>query len=235
MKLKVCGMKYNPVEVAQLRPDYLGFIFWEPSSRYFDGTIPPFSPNIKKIGVFVDASMEEVLQKVKKHSLDAVQLHGNESSEFCKNLKDTISSFRAQSRNKDVKNLEVSSALDLTSLEIIKVFSIKDTFDFSVLEEYESVCDYYLFDTKGKLPGGNGYAFNWTILNDYPSTKPYFLSGGIGLDAVKNLKSFLESPASKYCHAIDVNSRFEIEPGLKHIGQLEEFKSLFKNSFQSKN
>lgn len=228
MKLKVCGMKYNPDEVAQLQPDYLGFIFWEPSSRYFDGTIPPLSPDIKKVGVFVDATEEEVLQIVKKHGLDAVQLHGNESPEFCQKLRhaELDSTSHPDGIPKQVRN---------DDLEIIKVFSIKDTFDFSILEAYESVCDYYLFDTKGKLPGGNGYAFDWTVLSDYPSTKPYFLSGGIGLDAAENLKSFLESPASKYCHAIDVNSRFEIEPGLKHIGKIEEFKSLFKNSFQPKN
>ncbi len=228
MKLKVCGMKYNPDEVAQLQPDYLGFIFWEPSSRYFDGTIPSLPAKTKKVGVFVDATLEDVVEKVKKYSLDAVQLHGNESPEFCQNLRH---SELVSESHQDVMLNQVQH----DDLEIIKVFSIKDTFDFSVLEAYESVCDYYLFDTKGKLPGGNGYAFDWTVLNDYPSTKPYFLSGGIGLDAVENLKSFLESLASKYCHAIDVNSRFEIEPGLKHIGKLEEFKSLFENNFQPKN
>ena len=105
------------------------------------------------------------------------------------------------------------------------MFSIKDTFDFSVLEPYEEVCDYFLFDTKGKLPGGNGYTFNWSVLEQYPSTKPYFLSGGIGLDQVENLKQFQESNASKYCYAIDINSKFEIEPGLKNIKLLKEFKS----------
>ena len=85
------------------------------------------------------------------------------------------------------------------------------------------MCDYYLFDTKGELPGGNGYAFNWEVLKDYPSTKPYFLSGGIGLSEIESVKEFLENPESKYCYVIDVNSRFEIEPGLKNIEQLKEF------------
>ena len=111
------------------------------------------------------------------------------------------------------------------TIEIIKVFSIKDTFDFSVLKPFESVCDYYLFDTKGKLPGGNGYAFNWNVLKDYPSDKPYFLSGGIGLEETENLQDFLKTEASNKCYAIDVNSKFEIEPGLKNIDLLKKFKS----------
>ncbi len=203
MKLKVCGMKYNPAKVAQLQPDYLGFIFWEPSARYFEGIIPKLPDATKKVGVFVDASINEVLKKIETYQLDAVQLHGDETPEYCRSLKDS-----------------------LPELDIIKVFSIKDTFDFSILESYEAVCGYFLFDTKGKLPGGNGYTFDWSVLEDYPSTKPYFLSGGIGLDATDKLQSFLQSPASKFCHAIDVNSRFEMEPGNKNIEQLEKFKKL---------
>jgi phosphoribosylanthranilate isomerase len=108
-------------------------------------------------------------------------------------------------------------------MEIIKVFSIKDNFDFSVLKDYEAVCDYFLFDTKGKLPGGNGYTFDWSVLENYPSTKPFFLSGGIGLESVEKLKEFMNSPASKYCYAIDVNSKFELEPGRKDITTLKVF------------
>ena len=81
------------------------------------------------------------------------------------------------------------------------------------------------FDTKGKLPGGNGYTFNWDVLTDYPSTKPFFLSGGIGLKQKEKLKEFINSEASKYCFAIDVNSKFEIEPGLKNIEKIKKFKS----------
>nr|WP_299175478.1 phosphoribosylanthranilate isomerase [uncultured Allomuricauda sp.] len=202
MKLKVCGMNHNPEEVAQLQPDYLGFIFWEPSSRYFEGEMPALPKSIKKVGVFVDAPLEEVQSTIEKHNLDAVQLHGTESLQFCRDLKGNI-----------------------PSLDIIKVFSIKDNFDFSILKEYEEVCDFYLFDTKGKLPGGNGYAFEWSVLNNYPSTKPFFLSGGIGLESASKLQAFLKSPASKYCEVIDVNSKFEIKPGLKDVGQLKEFKN----------
>jgi phosphoribosylanthranilate isomerase len=225
MKLKICGMNQNPVEVAQLQPDYLGFIFWEPSSRYFEGDMLQLPKSIKKVGVFVDATVEEVLQKVAQYQLDAVQLHGKESALYCKELKDSFLSFRAQSRNVEAyDSILVSTPLDLTSMEIIKVFSIKDDFDFDILRDYETVCDYFLFDTKGKLPGGNGYTFDWSVLEHYPSTKPFFLSGGIGMDAVDKLKSFLNSPASKYCFALDVNSKFETEPGLKDLTLLKAFK-----------
>lgn len=215
MKLKVCGMKLNTLEVATLDPDYLGFIFWEPSKRYFEGTIPRLPASIKKVGVFVDAPLEAILKKVDTYDLQAVQLHGNESPEFCNDLK-TINNDR-------------SKALEESSIEIIKVFSIKDDFDFSILTPYENVCDYFLFDTKGKLPGGNGFTFSWEVLKNYPSTKPYFLSGGIGLDEIEKIREFQQRPESKYCHAIDVNSKFESEPGLKDIKKLKEFKEVLSN------
>ncbi|MCM4153880.1 phosphoribosylanthranilate isomerase [Arenibacter sp. N53] len=209
MKLKVCGMNLNTLEVAALSPDYLGFIFWKPSKRFFEGNIPQLPPTIKKVGVFVDATIEEVLKNIETFGLDAVQLHGKESPEFCRNLKRL--------------NNDRTKAPGAANLKIIKVFSIKDDFDFGVLTPYEEVCDYYLFDTKGKLPGGNGYTFSWEVLKNYPSTKPYFLSGGIGLDEIEKIKQFQHRPESKYCHAIDVNSKFELEPGLKDIDKLKKF------------
>ncbi len=109
---------------------------------------------------------------------------------------------------------------------IIKVFSINDDYDFSELAPFENLCDFFLFDTKGKLPGGNGFAFDWKVLKNYPSSKPYFLSGGIGLGEIEKLKQFFKSPESKYCHAIDVNSKFEIEPGLKDVEKLITFKKV---------
>ncbi len=205
MKLKICGMKYpeNMLEVGSLLPDYMGFIFWEKSARYFDGIIPELptrelgsnwrSKSIKKVGVFVNAPLEEILEKIEKYDLQAVQLHGDESVEFCELLK------------KNIPNLT----------EVIKVFSILDTFDFAILNPYENVCDYFLFDTKGKLPGGNGIAFDWKVLENYPSTKPFFLSGGIGLDEMEAVNEILKTNLPVY--AIDVNSKFEIEPGLKNI------------------
>ncbi|NAS29642.1 phosphoribosylanthranilate isomerase [Flavobacteriaceae bacterium R38] len=199
MKFKICGMKHNVEEVASLRPDYLGFIFWEKSSRHFENIISDLPENIKKIGVFVDAPYEEIIATVSKYNLQGVQLHGNESPQLCLQLKKE-------------------------KLEVIKVFSIKDDFDFSVLQPYEEVCDFYLFDTKGKLPGGNGYTFDWNVLNKYPSEKPFFLSGGIGLEEVEKIKAILKSDLPVY--AIDVNSRFEIKPGLKNTEDLKQFKKL---------
>ncbi len=201
VEMKVCGMKSNTEEVAALQPDYLGFIFWEPSKRYFEGTIPKLPDTIRKVGVFVDAPLEDILEKVTTHGLSLVQLHGKESAAFCETLKNRA-----------------------PKLGIIKVFAIKDDFDFSVLAPFESVCDFFLFDTKGKLPGGNGYAFDWTVLENYPSTKPYFLSGGIGPEEIDSINAFLKRPEARYCQVIDINSRFEVEPGLKDAEALLEFK-----------
>ena len=198
-------MKLNTSDVAQLQPDYLGFIFWEPSSRYFKDEIPDLPHQISKIGVFVDADIADVIKIVDKHQLQGVQLHGHESFEYCAQVASELKKCNQK-------------------VEIIKVFSIKEAFNFDVLTPYENVCDYYLFDTKGKLPGGNGYTFNWSVLKDYPSTKPFFLSGGIGLNNLDKVNEFIKSPESKYCYAIDVNSRFEIEPGLKNIEELQKFK-----------
>ena len=195
VRIKICGMKYpeNIIEVGSLLPDYMGFIFWEKSARYFDGVIPELPKSIKKVGVFVNASLEEILDKIKTHDLQAVQLHGDESVEFCETVK------------KNVPKLT----------EVIKVFSILDTFDFAELKPFESVCDYFLFDTKGKLPGGNGTTFDWKVLENYPSTKPFFLSGGIGIEEMEAVNDILKTNLPVY--AIDVNSKFEIEPGLKNI------------------
>lgn len=222
VRLKVCGMKYqdNIQAVADLQPDYLGFIFYEKSARCFNTSIPNISETIKKTGVFVNETVDFVLEQIQKHNLQAVQLHGEESPEYCKTLRRCHSELISESHQENLKQVQVDK-----SLEIIKVFSIKDEFNFDVLEPFETACDYFLFDTKGKLPGGNGYTFDWNVLNEYPSTKPFFLSGGIGLDEANKLNDFNKSTASKYCYAIDVNSKFEIEPGLKDIEQLKEFKA----------
>jgi phosphoribosylanthranilate isomerase len=195
MKLKICGMKYpdNILEVGSLLPDYMGFIFWEKSARYFDGIIPELPKSIKKVGVFVNASLVEILNHIEKHDLEAVQLHGHESVEFCELLK------------KNTPKL----------IDVIKVFPILDTFDFGILNSYEKVCDFFLFDTKGKLPGGNGTTFDWKVLEQYPSTKPFFLSGGIGIEEMAAVTEILKTNLPIY--AIDVNSKFEIEPGFKNV------------------
>ncbi|MEL6303834.1 MAG: phosphoribosylanthranilate isomerase, partial [Bacteroidota bacterium] len=230
MKLKVCGMKHNPEAVAALQPDYLGFIFWEKSARFFEGEMPQLPKSIKKVGVFVDASWEKVMETIERFGLDAVQLHGQETPEFCDLIRKQFSNIS----DVTLSGVEMSSHSEAKSLEIIKVFSIKDDFDFSLLEPYEDICDYFLFDTKGKLPGGNGYAFNWKILENYPSTKPYFLSGGIGLENQEDLKSFLKTNAAQYCHAIDINSKFELQPGHKNIEAVKEFKKFLTEMNQRK-
>jgi phosphoribosylanthranilate isomerase len=199
MKLKICGMKYpeNIIEVGSLLPDYMGFIFYEKSARYFNGKIPELIKTIKKVGVFVNESVEKIVEKINQHNLQAVQLHGEESVAFCQELKNKIDN----------------------KIEIIKVFSVGDDFDFEVVKPFENVCNYFLFDTKGKLPGGNGTTFDWKILKNYKSDKPFFLSGGIGLEEIAAIKN-LKLPV----YAIDVNSRFEIEPGLKNKNLLTNFK-----------
>lgn len=201
-------MKYpdNILEVGSLLPDYMGFIFWEKSARYFDGVIPELPKSIKKVGVFVNENTEVILAKAQKYDLQAIQLHGHESAEFCLHLKSELDS----------------------KIEMIKVFSVDDDFDFELLKPFEAVCDYFLFDTKGKLPGGNGTTFDWKVLEKYPSSKPFFLSGGIGIDELEAVKEILKTNLPIY--ALDVNSKFEIQPGLKNIEKLNSFKDILKTS-----
>jgi len=197
-------MKYpeNIKEISTLNPDYLGFIFWEKSSRNMNlETIPDIPKSIKKVGVFVNASIQDIISKVNQYQLDIVQLHGNESVTYCKN----------------VKKLGV---------EVIKVFSIGDKFDFTTIKEYVLFVDYFLFDTKGKLPGGNGITFDWKIVENYPYEKPFFLSGGIGKTEVDAIKDFFQTEVAKKCIAIDVNSRFETKPAYKSEIKLRKFKKL---------
>ncbi len=202
-------MKYqeNIEAVAALQPDYLGFIFYEKSPRNFDAIIPQIPDTIKKTGVFVDEEINSILEKSNKYNFNAVQLHGNESSEFCKELR-----------------IKLNSSTKPNRVEIFKVFSIKDQFDFEELKPYEGIVDYFLFDTKGKEKGGNGYKFDWSVLNNYNSSTPFILSGGIGLQEIENVKKILETDLPIY--GIDINSKFEIEPGLKNINDLEKFKKL---------
>ncbi|WP_455708957.1 phosphoribosylanthranilate isomerase [Flavobacterium covae] len=194
MKIKICGMKYpvNVQAISKLKPDYLGFIFYEMSPRHCTGNIPEIPNTTKKVGVFVNADLETIQQKIQQYQLNAVQLHGKESATMCQALKDT-------------------------SIEVIKVFSVDTHFDFQSIVDYENVCDYFLFDTKGQQHGGNGFTFDWDILKNYPSDKPYFLSGGIGINELEALKVFLKTDVGQKCYAIDVNSKFEIDAGLKDV------------------
>lgn len=200
-KLKICGMKNlkNIEGISILEPDFLGFIFWEPSKRYYNlNSLPIIPKSIKKVGVFVNAYYYDILEKVKQYELDIVQLHGNESPTLCKDLKDE-------------------------NITVIKAFSIDEDFDFSILKRYKNYVDFFLFDTKGKLPGGNGTTFDWKVLEKYDGNTSFFLSGGIGLNQIDQLKDFFNTKVSKRFYAIDINSQFETEPGIKKIKELKEF------------
>jgi len=196
-------MKYNTQEVAALQPDYLGFIFYDKSKRDFEeNDIPDLPEGIKKVGVFVDAELAFAKAKITTLNLDVIQLHGNESPDYIKKLK----TFSEESNQ------------DLT---IWKVFGIKDQFNFEQLAPYETLVDAFLFDTKGKEKGGNGYTFDWSVLKEYPSNTPFILSGGIGLEEVDKVKEILATDLPII--ALDVNSKFETAPGLKNIELLKQF------------
>ena len=198
MKLKVCGMQEteNIAALASLQPDYMGFIFWEPSKRYCT-TVPTDIPkHIKKVGVFVDETTKQIKEKVKLFGLDAVQLHGDESPRQCAAL--------------------------LNLCEVIKAFRIGPDFDFKTLTPYQDHCTYFLFDTQGPLPGGNGTAFDWKLLAGYTLDTPFFLSGGIGLGHVEAIAEIRKRNLP--IHALDINSQFESEPGVKKIEEIKEFK-----------
>jgi phosphoribosylanthranilate isomerase len=204
--LKICGMKHNIAEVAKLQPDYLGFIFYDKSPRFFDlEEIPSLSLGIKKVGVFVDATIAEILETFEKYNLDVIQLHGNETKEF-------------------VLTLNMYLRLKFwDGYEVWKVFPVDDSFDFSKTRDFVKKVDAFLFDTKGDNHGGNGKTFNWEVLKNYKYETPFLLSGGIGLEEVDELKELLKTDLP--IHAIDVNSKFEIEPGLKNIEDLKRFKN----------
>lgn len=217
IKIKICGMgaPENILDVASLNPDYLGFIFYPDSPRNFETEIPELPGSIKKTGVFVDASLEFILNKVEQYNFQALQLHGKESAEFCKVLRNSLKQRDAASE-----------------IEIIKVFSVKDEFNFSRLKGYEGQVDFFLFDTKGKNKGGNGYTFDWKILKDYPSTTPFFLSGGIGLEELESIRKFIsvfhKNGKEHLLYAVDINSKFELAPGEKNIEDLNKFSNSLK-------
>ncbi len=204
MKLKVCGMRdtENIAELIQVQPNFIGFIFHETSPRNVV-EIPnvEIPPNIKKAGVFVNKDVDFILKKVKEFDLDYIQLHGNESPEFCSEIKSN-------------------------GLKIIKAFNISEGFDFTQLQIYEPFCDYFLFDAFGKNAGGNGITFNWALLQNYDGKTPFLLSGGINERMVNDIKKINHPQFS----GIDINSGFEVKPALKNIEQIKKFKkAVFAN------
>ena len=197
IRLKVCGLRDNIDEVIALGPDYAGFIFYNKSPRYVgEGfEMPDLDRGIKRVGVFVNESLEEVQLLVGKHNLSFVQLHGNETYDYCGKLKQS-------------------------GIRIIKAFQIDATFDFGLLNDYEYTTDYFLFDTKTSSYGGSGKAFNWDLLKKYDMDKKYFLSGGISLDNFDDLAGI----DLRKIMAIDVNSKFEVFPGLKNVKDISILK-----------
>ncbi|WP_456421288.1 phosphoribosylanthranilate isomerase [Lutibacter sp.] len=216
MKIKVCGMrnKENVSSLLALKPDFVGFIFYNKSKRFVtDFPQVKFPSTIKKVGVFVNENIEKVIATVERYKLDFVQLHGNETPNYCNEI---LNSHLERSRK---------IVSESHKLKIIKAFSVDKNFNFNKTKQYEEVCNYFLFDTKGTNYGGNGIKFNWGILQNYKGKVPYLLSGGISKEDSTEIVSFLRRQESKLCIGIDINSGFEIEPALKDIEKIKEFKN----------
>lgn len=205
--IKVCGMRENEniQQLVELQPNYIGFIFYSKSKRFVQKNfqLPELPKDIQKVGVFVNEKKEFIKEKIKQYELDCIQLHGDESADFCKEMK------------------EFST--------VIKAFGLDKNFDFNQLKNYQSVCDYFLFDTKTSEYGGSGKSFDWNLLKQVKTEVPFFLSGGISLESISEIKFYLDQ--LPFLYALDVNSRFEIEPGLKNI---EKLKILF-DEFRTEN
>lgn len=195
--IKVCGMK-DPKQIAELSLvdiQYIGLIFVPSSPRFLENNIDHHLFGDKKsIGVFVNAPIEQVLYTVSRHHLQAVQLHGQESPDFC-----------AEIQNRGI--------------EVIKAFSVDKNFDFGKTYDFDGYADLFLFDAKGEAAGGNGIRFDWNKLSDYDGATSFLLSGGISYDHVDELKYF-KHPA---CIGIDINSRFEYSPGNKDLITIKKF------------
>jgi len=195
-------MKYeeNITAVAKLMPDFMGFIFYNKSKRFADSPtnhleIKDLPKKIIKVGVFVNVSVEDILKKTRQYNLNLIQLHGSESAAFCKKLKSYIN--------------------------ISKAFGVDENFDFETTKAYEPHCSYFLFDTKTINHGGSGKKFNWKILNKYKGNIPFFIAGGLTLQDARGL---IKIKHPKFFGA-DINSGFEIEPGLKNPEQIKLFKN----------
>lgn len=194
--IKVCGMREaeNIREVEALGIDVIGFIFWPKSSRCVS-TRPDYLPvNAKRAGIFVNEDIEQVKRIAVDYALDIIQLHGNESPDYARNLR---------------------------NWKVIKAFNIASEEDLESTVIYDGAVDYFLFDTKGKAVGGNGEKFDWEVLASYNGQTPFILSGGIGPDDTERIQTFYHPQ----CIGIDLNSRFELSPGLKDITSLRRFLS----------
>lgn len=195
MKVKVCGMRDsdNIRELLAVAPDFVGFIFYDKSPRFVGeeldvDLLKSFPRSVKKVGVFVNASPDYILRTVKKYDLQYVQLHGNETPDFCRNLR-------------------------MRGVSIIKAFSVGIDFNFSMINNYKPFCDFFLFDAKGDQYGGNGITFDWVLMHRYDNEKPFFISGGIGPETLDELAKIRHMKL----YGIDINSKVETAPGVKDI------------------
>ncbi|MEM6321126.1 MAG: phosphoribosylanthranilate isomerase [Bacteroidota bacterium] len=210
MITKVCGMRHpeNITQLVILPIDWMGLIFYEKSPRNVKNgeaaaIIAASGEKVKRVGVFVNEAIDIVVQKVAAFKLSYVQLHGKESPEYCYDLLE--------------KSAKTFGCVD--DLKIIKAFSVDEAFDFEVTNAYAPYVEYFLFDTKGKNPGGNGFAFDWTLLKKYQGNVPFLLSGGLDEHSAEAIQSLNFSQLV----GVDVNSKFEIEPTLKDIGKVRRF------------
>jgi phosphoribosylanthranilate isomerase len=200
--IKVCGMREaeNIREVEALGINWLGLIFWPKSSRYVSERPDYLPQHVKRVGVFVDENLDTVRKKADDYALDLIQLHGSETPDY-------------------IRALRTPSSINPLTSSIIKAFNIATAHDLEQTKEYEGIVDYFLFDTKGPSVGGNGVQFNWDVLKDYHGKTPFLLSGGIGPEDVQRIQAFHHPQ----CIGIDLNSRFELSPGLKDITVLRKF------------
>lgn len=205
MLLKVCGManEENITQVAALRPDYMGFILYERSPRFIQPSLAAIigNLNIKKVGVVVNAGVEELKKYQQQYGFDLWQLHGDESPDFVEKVKNIF-----------------------PKMQVIKAFGVAEHFNNHIIKEYEDIADYFLLDTKTSAYGGSGKLFDWTVLQDLQTTKPLFLSGGIGVEELKMLSNYPSILEKIY--AIDMNSRLEDAPGMKNIEKLRQARDL---------
>ena len=210
MKIKVCGMRQpeNIQALAQLDIDFIGFIFFKDSPRFIgDELLPWLQENqevlagIQRVGVTVNAEIDQVLNWVHDYELDYVQLHGFESPEYCAEI------------------ISFWDASTVRRAKLVKAFSVDESFDFQQIKAYEPLCEFFVFDTKGASFGGNGTSFDWSLLEQYQGHTPFLLSGGIGPDSAEVVSTFKHPQML----GIDLNSKFEIEVGLKDIDGLKLF------------
>ena len=206
MKIKICGLKYpyNIYEVATLQPDMMGFIFYDGSKRRIEGLPDLDYISAQKVGVFVNASIKDIINYTDHYDLDYIQLHGDETPDFVEKLKVVLP----------------------YKVGLIKAFRVNEQFDFSTTKEFAHYCDYFLFDASGDGYGGHGKAFNWEKLKDYQGKTPFFLAGGLSLE---NLDAALSLNVEQLA-GLDFNSKLEIEPGVKDTKKVERIINKIKNN-----